>query len=852
MRRFLTLVVLLCFTVPFGTAIIGCGHKTVTVYCNGGDSGPVVGQVASISLSPNFAVYGESLDFGQIGSTLSATAVDCQNHSVALSKIVYASSDLTFADINPATGQVCGGTFNRQTGGGIGDYTTCNPPANSAFNIKSSAVASNVVTITADNTLKPGQSVTFAGLTQATFLNGKTLPVVTATTTSFTVGATAANYNTTTDTGTATFNLPSQLVAYVTATAEGATSNAIPVFVHPKVTSVVLGLPSTNCSTDPDPANNCCPLTTGAVVTAPAYTGGSCLSQGTTTQLSARVYKNGTTNPADNITCSVGHLQYSAQNSGIFTIDQNGVATAAQPGSSVISASITNSGSGGAAGFFSTCPPTSITLSASGQNNPNAATVQVGQSQPLIASVKDKNGVTLTGINLTFSSTQVATINAGGGTVIPSFPGAATITASCQAPGCNSAPFSQVGLYGNGVPITSNGVQITAPGNNASVLYVGSTNSQYVLPVDFSVNQTGSLIKLPYTPNSMVITQDGSTIFFGSPTALMTLTTANNVVGTPVLGAPGVVLAAAPDDTSIVITDPVRKTVSLATAAGAITSSYGGVGVSAKYSPDGQTVYVTTDDKHLLVHSNYTGWSSFDTAENYTDVAVMVPAIGAFFATDQPVTEGRTYCPTTSVGAGNPPVTTNQYYPIASDANVKTDKIAATNDGARILGATVTGGPTLEDIAITLPPPGPSGSSPALACTAATGPVTFTATPTPHSLAGITATSITGVFPASNSNLAFVTYTGASGLLPLYVPATGNTSYVTLTGGATLAPVAGVFSTDNNTFFAGTSGDNKVHLVTVTGTSATDSSQITPSLPDANGNPATPNLIAQRVKKATT
>lgn len=858
MRRFVSLAVLLFFAVPFGASVVGCGHKTTVRYCNGGDSGPVAGQVKSISLSPTFATYGESVDYGQIGTSLSATAVDCFGDAVSVRAYTYASSDLSFADINPGTGAVCGGTYNRFTGGSVPDYTTCNAPANVVANITSSSVTSNVVTLTSNNTFTPGQKVAFAGLTSASFLNGQSATIATATSTSFTVNFTTTNRAGTNDTGTATYTLPVPSISYVTATADGAVSNAIPVYVHPKVTSIVLGLPtpSANCSTDPDIANNCCPLTTGAVVTAPAYTGGSCLSQGTSAQLSARVYKNGTTNPADNITCGVGHLQYAAQNATVFTIDQNGVATANQPGSSIVTASITNSASGGAAGFFSTCPPTSIALSISGQNaGVSTVSVPVGTSQPLIATIKDKNGVALTGVALTFSSTTPSTIPAGSGTVVPSFPGAATITAACNPPGCNSAPFSQLGLYGNGVPITSNGIQITSPGNNASVLYIGSTNSQYVLPVDFSTNQTGSLLKLPYTPNSMVITQDGSAIYFGSTTALMSISTASNAVGTPNLATPGVVLSVSPDGTTLVVTDPVRKTVSLTTTAGAVTSTYGGVGIAAQWSPDSSTVYIAAQNNQFLVHSSYTGWTSYATAYQYNDVAVTVPAVGAFFATGSPstpaspgpaVTEGRTYCPTTTVGAGSPPITTNAYYPVANDTLVRTDKVAATADSLHILGATVLPTPTLQDIAVPI-----NQNQADLACTIATGPVTIPSSATAHGLTSITATAIDSVVPASNSAVAFVTYTGASGLLPLYVPATGVTSYVSLTGGATLAPVAGVFSTDNSTFYAGTSGDNQVHLITITGTAAADTSIISPKLPDANGNPAVPNLIVQRAKKAT-
>ena len=779
MRRFVSLAVLLFFTVPFGASVIGCGHKTAVTFCNGGDSGPVVGQVKSLTLSPSFATFGESLNYGQIGSGLSASAVDCKGNAVSVSKITYATSDMTFADINPSTGQVCGGTYNRNTGGGIPDYTTCTAPVNP----------------------------------------------------------------------------PASTLAYVTATGDGAVSNAIPVYIHPVVTGIVLGNPTpTNpdgsCKADPlGPATNCCAVTTGAVVTAPPYLGGSCLSQGVSAQLTARAYKNGTTNAADNITCSIGHLQYSAQNSSVLTIDQNGVATAAQPGSTIITGNVSNSGSGGAAGYFATCPPASITLSVPNQGNATNIVVGVNTSQPITAVVKDTNNVTLTGVALTFESTTPTTINAGGGLVTPVFPGSASITAVCQPPTCNSAPFSEISLYGNGEPITSNNIQVTATGTNATVLYIASTQSQYLLPIDFSTGQPGSLVKLPYTPNSMVISNDGSSIYLGSSSALMTVSATNNQVSSSNQNVTGTVLSVSPDGSTVVVTDSVRQTVSLVSN-GSVTTTYGGVGTAAQWSPDSTTVYITAANNQLLVHSTFNGWIPTTTANQYVDVAVTVPAVGAFFATNTNVTEGRSYCPqltstTPGTTPGAPPVTTNVFYPVANDTAVRTDKVAATNDGLHVLGATSTPAATVNDIAINL-----AAQPQALACPTTTAPVVFNiSSVTPHPIPGVTATAITGVLPASNSALAFVTYTGTGGLLPEYIPSTGAISNVPLSSGA-VAPVAGVFSSDNNTFFTGTSGDNQVHLITITGTTATDTSVIAPKLPDANGNIVVPNLIVQRPKKS--
>jgi hypothetical protein len=926
MRRFVSLAVLVFFTIPFGASIVGCGHKTITQYCNGGDSGPIVGQAKSITLSPNFAVFGESVDFGKMGSFLNATAVDCKGEGASVKGFTYATTDMTFADINPSTGQVCGGTWNRNTGGGIADYTTCTAPtaaastitaavtaASASASITADVIAAKAVTFTANNGFAPGQLVTLSGLSAASFLNGQTLPVASATPTAFTISYTTANPNpnppTNAEAGTATTqqitltatkpfipgqlvtfsgltaasflngqtlpvisasalsftvnytnppvlgvlgNVPAtgtvasnSLVAFVTATADGAVSNSISVFVHPTVSNIVIGNPTSSCSTDPD--TSCCPVSTGAVITAPAYTGGACLSQGVNAQLTARAFYVDPNGVSQNITCQVGHLQYAAQNSSVLTIDQNGVATAQQPGSTIVSASISSSGSGGAAGFFSTCPPASIQLTLTG-SSAISGNVNVNTSQPLTAIVKDANNVTLTGVNLEFNSTTPSTIPAGTGSVTPIFPGTATITAVCQPSTCNSATLSQVGLFGNGEPITSNGVQITAPGTVTSVLYIASTQSQYLLPIDFTTGQQGTLLKLPYVPNSMVITNDGSSVYLGSSTELMSLTTANNTLGNATLSAPGTVLSVSPNGAIVVVTDPIRKTVSLVVNGGVSTST-GGVGTSAKWSPDSHTVYIAAQNNTLLVHSDYNGWSTIPTTLQYNDVAVAVPSYGAFFATTTNATEARSYCPFTSSSTpGNPPSTTNTYYPFAGDTSAQTDRIAATNDGLHILGATAATTPaTLTDIVLAPP------TSAILDCTTSTTPITFGTTPKPHTLTNIPATAITGVFPASNSAFAFVTYNGTSGFLPEYIPATGTVSNVTLSGAA-IDPVTGVFSSDDKTFFTGTSPDNQIHLITITGTTATDTSVIAPKLPIGDGSTsgtATPNLLVQRPKKST-
>ncbi|HEY5382690.1 MAG TPA: hypothetical protein VIJ65_10565 [Acidobacteriaceae bacterium] len=774
-RRLVSLAVPLFFTVPFGLSVVGCGHKSApVVFCNSGDSGPVVGQVASISLAPALAVTGESLNYGQMGTQLSATAQDCQGNNVSVNKFTYASNDATklYADVNPSSGQVCAGSWNRNTGNGIPDYTVCTPPAT------------------------PPPSNEFL----------------------------------------------------ITASAEGAASNPIAVFVHPVVTAVELTTPSGSCSTDK--TTDCCPnVTTTPEAPAAAYDVAKCVSQNNRVQLVARVLSNGT-----NITCQVGHLTFAAEGAtNIVSIDQQGFATANQPGSATITAAVSNSTAASNAGFFSTCPPASIALAATGPGaGQNPVNVALNNALPLTATVKDTAGNPITGLSLEFNSTTPQTISASGGSVVPKFPGSATITAVCQPGVCNPSPLSQIGYLGNGKPITSNGITVNTAGTSGTVIYIGSTSSQYLVPVDFTLNQQGAPLKLPYVPNSMVISQDGSTIYLGSPQGMMTVATGSNTLTAANQAIPGTVLSVSPDNSTAVVTDPSRQTVSLVTPQGGIASSYGNVvGTSAQWSPDSQTVYITTTTDTLLTHSAFNNWRVTPTDEVYSDVAVMVPSIGAYFA-GPGTTQGRSYCSTTTIATpasdGNAPTTANEYFPLADTVATRTDQVAATTDGHHILGAGLAaGGPAavLSDIA--LPTPAPE----ALACTTAalgTG-VTFSSTFTPHPLSSITATAITGVDPASNSAVAFVTYTGTSGQLPLYLPGTGTVNYVQLSDGAT-APVAGVFSTDNLTFYVGTSGDDQVHLISVTGTTAKESGTvIAPKLTDANGAPVAPNLIVQRPKR---
>ena len=827
MRRFVTVVALLFFTLPFGISITGCGKKSPPVFCNGGDTGAVTGQLTTITLQPK--LFGLSINQSQISQTSSPTSTDCKGSPVSVSAYVYASTDLTLVDIAPTTGRLCGGSWNRNSSGGIADFTTCTPTGRTG-------------------------------------------------------------------------------VAYITATADGITSNSIPVYVHPTITSVVLGPaspncnvadPATNCSpaavnsavatsavagcpttaqfpSNPQLANGCCTIAPGVVFASTVtpvtpYTATGCLSQGVAGQLSAQVFAAGavsTSNPTGNVSCQVGHLTYAPQTANVVTIDQNGVATANQPGSTIITSSFSEAGS--TAGFFSTCPPVDIALTfpqtSAGTTN---VVVAPNTTQTVSAVVTDQNGVQLTGLTLEYVSTTPTTIPAAStGSVTPIFPGEADITAICQPPACNPAPYSEIGLFGNGKAITSGAVSVTVPGTNSTDLYIGSTNSRYIVPVDFTQTNLGSPIQLPYQPNSMVISDDGSSIYMGSTTELMVLSALTGAISRQDDTVPGTVLAVSPNSSDIVISDPVKQQTYIYSSTGTVVSSYGGVGTAAAWSPDSEAVYISAGNQ-VLVYSLNTGWSALSPAtpsgNPVSAVTVTVPAAGAYFG--GATTTARGYCPITSLsGSTTPPTATNQFYPPADTAAIPTDQLAATSDGLHILGAAASTD-TLTDFRVDLAPIAATGNpvgslspSGGISCPSGGGPLAFTHQTAPLTLTGVTPTAITSILPTSNASYDFVTYTGTGGVLPAYAPVAtqaGTVTPGTLTNiplsGSAIAPVAGAISADNSTVYIGTSGDNLVHIISITGASPlTDTRTIAPNLPALSGTGfATPNLLVQKPRPTT-
>jgi hypothetical protein len=530
------------------------------------------------------------------------------------------------------------------------------------------------------------------------------------------------------------------------------------------------------------------------------------------------------------------------------------VATAHQPGTTLISASI--SGVSANVGYFSTCPPASITLSqpAGATNN----TISASSPQPLTATILDTQGKTITGLTLDYNSTnpqQILVNNSG--TVSTTFPGTATITAICQPPTCNPSPVNQIGKLGTGLPVTANTLSFNSTGLDNNLLWLASPQSLFFTPLDLSTNTVATPIKMPYLPNSMVLDQSGTALYFGSYRELMEYNVASGLLTKEDTSVPGVVLAASPDGTTLAICDQIRQVIYLYTVSNGQSTSIGGLATRARFSPDSKNLYIVGPNT-LYVHNTSTGWSTYTSIPTATppataacvdtnpnnlagngaayspfcspDIAVTVPSVGIFLSGS--ATTANSFCYNNSA---NPP-----YTPPAGSFPVATDQLVATADGKHILGATPT---QLIDFSITVA----AGACPLpTAAPLQFAPTTSTA-PLP-----VTPTGIDQIVSSPDSSVAFVTYAGgttAGAILPAYKPsAPGSITSVPLIGGAT-SPLAGVFSRDAQTFFTSTAGDNLIHIIDVP--TLTDTKQFDPKLVDPTGNPVPVQFLATKPRPTT-
>jgi hypothetical protein len=200
----------------------------------------------------------------------------------------------------------------------------------------------------------------------------------------------------------------------------------------------------------------------------------------------------------------------------------------------------------------------------------------------------------------------------------------------------------------------------------------------------------------------MVMDQGGNNLYFGSARELMIFSTASNSLTAQNTSSPGVVLAVSPNNNELVINDQIRGLFYLYNTSSGPTSSFGGMGVAAAWTPDSSTLYIvdnaqanspascsnpliTGHTDTLYVYNVNVGWSTYPLppnplppaalptcttqpdapiSTNVQTLAITVPGIGAYFAGNPTV--AHTWCPSGTVG-NNASI---QFYPQSDSVNV--------------------------------------------------------------------------------------------------------------------------------------------------------------------------------------
>jgi hypothetical protein len=406
-------------------------------------------------------------------------------------------------------------------------------------------------------------------------------------------------------------------VAVVTATAQGVSSPSTTVYVHQHIDKVTVSLfvpPNL-----PPPTNPCYSVNQTSIYQANAF------SRGVDITNTVGVFSWQTLVPAVATlsTTAFGLLQGQVQ------------VTAKVPGLTPLFASIGNNTSLPLS--FTTCPVQSITL---------AVTTSTDNSKTITPTILDTLGTTITGIPLTWSSSEPASVNVSiaGGASGTSAGGTATIIASCTPPTCNVGFYPSLPIYPQNV------VNMTATPTGttlATTVYVSSTSCgttescfSTIVPVT-TPDTVGNFLTLPATPDSLVIDRQGAKAYLGTDSGLLgtvglaVLDTGGSTV-TQFASLPGKVLAISPDGGKVVISDTsaldapnhvyVFDTVTNAVSTFQITGA-----TAADFSPDSLKAYIVAGST-LYVYSKVDGLRTIPLAAPADDVSFLSEGAFAYVA----------------------------------------------------------------------------------------------------------------------------------------------------------------------------------------------------------------------------
>ncbi len=500
-------------------------------------------------------------------------------------------------------------------------------------------------------------------------------------------------------------------VAQLTATAQGVSSPPVTVYVHQHITSVSLSKAATQ----------------------PPTLSVNCLSKGAPAGPESWLFEAFAFNGGADITSSVGPFSWQALSSNVrisapppsAPLNQE-IVTASVPGQALIFASANGTNSQPAQ--VETCPVQTISLSAVG--NPGTSfVVNTGSSTTLDATVKDSLGMTITGVPLTWTSSNPISARASGatsnvfgsvGTVSASAIGATAVIASCTPPTCNSGIKPSLPIYPQSA-ISFTVRSSTSPAN--PTVYVSTTACSTANPTNATCSPTivpitrssstsafsvGRPSALPFSPNSMVFDSNGTNAYLGVDSSNFGQNGLMVFSGTSVsrfTSAFGAVLAVSPDGRLVVVSDttdiPNQVIVFDTTNHTAAPFLFDGASAAA-FSPDNLKAFIVSGKSCpgansagcLLVYSKVDASQTIPLTLPATDVAFLGNGMVGYLAGGDPA--GMSFLPTCDDPVPLP----------LGTVNLASQMIRALPDGRTILAlsppnvqsvtATVTGTPVVD------------------------------------------------------------------------------------------------------------------------------------------------------------
>ena len=432
-------------------------------------------------------------------------------------------------------------------------------------------------------------------------------------------------------------------VAQVTATSHGISSPPTTVYVHQHIDKIVVS---------PVPGQ-----------TPPL---GPCFSKGQVFDYQATALSRGL-----DITASVGPFAWQSINTNVATLAAPTISTpvtglvlgqvevtANVPG--ITSLFVSNSNVTSQPLDFTTCAVQSIALAVA-NSTITSINVTSGSGKTVSATVLDTQGNTITGLPLTWSSSNPSTVAVSAqGVVSTSQAGGGTVVASCTPPTCNIGLRPLLPIYPESAVnvVVAPSTATTTTSTTTPTVYVSSTGisstpgsncatatgcTSLLIPIASPNNTVASPVGLPATPNSLVFDRQGAKAYMGTDFSffgsrgLMEIAVASPPTVTQFKSVTGKVLTVSPDGKKVILSGadpnavpvpgsnvppPATQVIVFDTAGGTGTTLLIAGATAADFSPDNLKAFIAAGSSLYV-------WSAQDSLKK---ISLTAPANAVSFS----------------------------------------------------------------------------------------------------------------------------------------------------------------------------------------------------------------------------